>query len=148
MNTNVNIDVSNVVGCLFPMAIEYKINSTPKDRKFLKQIAKNIQIWTEENIAMKLKEDMLSYFASKRDICALYLSKNTINQSFIVIMEDSTSDTVFEYNEFGFKLSEKYQEIKDFMIIDSGEAEGCSGLLKNYSTIYKRGELCLVQKNI
>lgn len=168
MNKSANRDISNISKYLYPSIVEYKMNSIQKDisyspvvngeikeltvnlleaskpiikkdSEFLKRVAKCVQIWEEDNITIKLKEEMLSYYASKKDVCELYLCRNNQIISFIVVMEDSTSDTVFEYNEFGFELSGKYQEIEDFMIIDVEEAEGCLGLLKNYNLIYRRG---------
>ena len=100
-------------------------------------IAKVIFGW--EKSLFNLRESLRNYYSNKEDICEIYLCKNNQLVSFIVVMDDSTSDSVFEYNEIGFELSEKYSEIEDFMIIDKEEAEGCEGLISNYDMIYKRG---------
>lgn len=105
----------------------------------LLEIAKCINVWEENKELEELKQSILSDYAEKQDISSIYLCKDNQIVSFIVVMDDSTEDTVFEYNEIGFNLSEKYRAIEDFMIIDNSEAEGCLGLLSNYNLIYKRG---------
>lgn len=100
-------------------------------------IAKVIHGW--ENSLFKLRESLKDYYSNKEDICEIYLCKNNQMVSFIVVIDDSTSDSIFEYNEIGFELSEKYSEIEDFMVIDKEEAEGCEGLISKYDVIYKRG---------
>lgn len=105
----------------------------------LLEIAKCISVWEENKELVELRESILSCYAGKADISAVYLCKENQIVSFIVVMDDSTADTVFEYNEMGFILSGKYQAIKDFMIIDGDEAKGCRGLLEAYNLIYKRG---------
>ena len=105
----------------------------------LLEIAKCINVWEENKELEELKQSILTYYADKQDICSIYLCKDNQIVSFIVIMDDSTEDTVFDYNEIGFNLSEKYRAIEDFMIIDNSEAAGCLGLLSNYNLIYKRG---------
>lgn len=85
------------------------------------------------------EEKILNIYQKAEDIDKIYLYQKNGIASFIVIMDDSTSDNVFRYNELGFELSEQYPEIEDFMIIDTDEASGCEGLLENYNLIYKRG---------
>lgn len=105
----------------------------------LLRIAKCINVWEENKELEELKQSILTNYAEKQDISSIYLCKDNQIVSFIVVMDDSTENTVFEYNEIGFNLSEKYRAIEDFMIIDNSEANGCLGLLSNYNLIYKRG---------
>lgn len=109
------------------------------NNRALIEIAKCINVWEENRELEELRQSILTSYADKQDIASIYLCKDNQIVSFIVVMDDSTQDTVFEYNEIGFNLSEKYRAIEDFMIIDSSEAAGCLGLLSNYNLIYKRG---------
>ena len=83
----------------------------------------------------QLKETILSSYAAKQDVSSIYLKNNSQGISFIVVIEDSTSDSVFEYNEIGFQISGTYQGIEDFMIIDIEEANAFSPL-SSYTKIY------------
>lgn len=152
--------------CIFPNIVDYKIDnmieimsssdtSTAKVKELSVQLLELSKPLTKQNSAnmmsiakvvfgweedlFNLRESLRNYYANKEDVCEIYLCKNNQMVSFIVVMDDSTSDSVFEYNEIGFELSEKYSEIEDFMIIDKEEAGGCEGLISNYDRIYKRG---------
>ncbi len=168
MNKNVAVDMSAVAEFAVAGAVEYKINNTKdaiqsneisnsrikgltvslleaskpsvsENNQTLVNIAKCIFAWEENKELAALRASILSRYADRQDICSIYLCKDNQIASFVVIMEDSTVETVFEYNEIGFELSEKHREIEDFMVIDNEEAEGCAGLLSNYNLIYKRG---------
>ena len=168
MNKNIGIDQTTVAQILFPKMVEYKIEDVKnsvsdgaiskarvqgltvslleatkptvnQSMGDLLKVARCITSWEENKGLMALKESILLSYADKSDVCSIYLCKDNQVVSFIVVIEDSTADTVFEYNELGFDLSEKYKEIEDFMIIDNEEAEGCCGLLSRYNMIHKRG---------
>lgn len=116
-----------------------EVSKRSHNSRALLEIAKCINVWEENEELEELKQSILSNYTEKQDISRIYLCKDNQIVSFIVIMDDSTEDTVFQYNEIGFNLSEKYPVIEDFMIIDDNEAQGCLSLLSNYNLIYKRG---------
>lgn len=95
-------------------------------------------LFMKQDTREKLEKELLLYYSKNKDVKEVLLCDKGERLRFIVIMEDSTTDSVFHYNEFGFKLSEKYLEIEDFMIIDENEANGCTHLLSLYYKIYQR----------
>lgn len=115
------------------------ISKKNRDPHHLSDLAKCISSWETQNPFYMLRGKILDIYQKENDIEKIYLCQENDIASFIVIMDDSTSDNVFRYNELGFELSEQYPEIEDFMIIDTDEASGCEGLLENYNLIYKRG---------
>ena len=92
-----------------------EVSKRSHNNRALLEIAKCINVWEENKELEELKQSILSNYTEKQDISRIYLCKDNQIVSFIVIMDDSTEDTVFQYNEIGFNLSEKYPVIEDFM---------------------------------
>ncbi len=88
----------------------------------------------------KWKNELKKYCASHRDINkALSVSKNNDSQEFIIIMDDSTSDSVLDYNEFGYQLREKYPDsIDDFMVLDVDTSKGITDSYDQIDYLYER----------
>lgn len=89
----------------------------------------------------KWKNELRKYCASHRDINkALSASKNNDSQEFIVIiMDDSTNDSVLDYNEFGYQLREKYPDsIDDFMVLDVDISKGITDPYDQIDYLYER----------
>lgn len=165
MSNNLSTNNSNYIQqCIFSNMVEYKLETvketvhqvsgerakdltislleaskTAKNLVALTNIAKAITLWEENKNLQILREDIMCMYSCKKDVNSIYLCRDNQIVSFIVVMDDSTADSVFLYNEIGFQLSEKYTEIEDFMIIDTEEEKGCLRLLSNYNLIYKRG---------
>ncbi len=120
--------------------LEASKSTVRQDGKTISAIAKCIQRWEEEkSVLLGLRADMMSCYSFRKDVSRIFLCREGRTFSFVIVVDDSTSDTVFDYNEFGFMLSERYQDIEDFMVIDEEEAKGCSQLLSSYDKIYQRG---------
>ena len=89
----------------------------------------------------KWKNELRKYCASHRDINkALSASRNNDRQEFIIIiMDDSTNDSVLDYNEFGYQLREKYPDsIDDFMVLDVDTSKGITDSYDQMDYLYER----------
>lgn len=106
----------------------------------MKYISSIIDKWKDSIVRKNWEEELLSFCLTHDDIEASMLADDEGRRVFIIVMDDSTSDNVLDYNEFGFKLKEKYRnDIDDFMILDKITANGVEDLLNDVITIYKRG---------
>lgn len=110
----------------------------------MEAVYQSVQRWREENrndyaeIAWQI--DLIQFAVAHSDIAEIYATEKDIDGcEFVIIMDDVTNSHVFDYNEFCFQFSEKYEKVTDFMVIDVEEAQGCHDLLSTYSIIYSRG---------
>lgn len=86
------------------------------------------------------KNDLKKYCSSHSDINkALSVSKSNNSREFIIIMDDSTKDSVLDYNEFGYQLREKYPDrIDDFMVLDVDTSKGITDSYDEIEYLYER----------
>lgn len=137
--SDIKMEDSRVRNLTFNL-LEVSKSTVRQDGNTISAIAKCIQIWEEEKgVLLGLRRDIVSCYSSKKDVSKIFLCREEGAFSFVIVVDDSTSDTVFDYNELGFMLTERYKDIEDFMVIDEEEAKGCSQLLSSYDKIYQRG---------
>jgi hypothetical protein len=107
---------------------------------YMKHISSIIKNWKDGIVSELWKEELKSFCIEHEDIIASYSAEDEGKRLFIIVMDDSTSDKVLDYNEFGFELKKKYpNEIDDFMVLDSITVNGIDGLLNKVSNIYTKG---------
>lgn len=85
------------------------------------------------------KDEVILFCRNNSDIVSAMTGIKDDGQDLIIVMEDSTSDNVLDYNEFCFQMKEKYNEPDDFMVLDCNTAKGIECLYKKINTIYERG---------
>lgn len=105
----------------------------------MKYISSVIEKWKDSLVNNTWKQELLSFCENHDDIIAAMTAIDEGNNIFVVVMEDSTSDNVIDYNIFGFDLIDKYRDdINDFMILDRNTANGIEDLLSDVVTIYQK----------
>jgi chloramphenicol O-acetyltransferase len=107
----------------------------------MEYISSIIDKWKETVIVSESwKRELYDYCLTHDDICTSMSAFDEGKKVFIVVMDDSTSDNVMDYNEFGFQLLQKYQDsVNDFMVLDKITSSGIEDLFTNIEIIYKRG---------
>lgn len=106
----------------------------------LKMFSECLERWEENNKQGKCwTEELESFCKSKSDITELYIIDDSSKNIFIIVMEDSTNETVFEYNDFALSLLKENESIDDFMVVDCEEISQSEDLLINFKKIYERG---------
>jgi hypothetical protein len=84
------------------------------------------------------KTELTEYCMNNTDIIEALIYEDDNNNEFIIVMEDASSENILDYNDFGFSLTDKYDHITNFMVIDQDEKTGMD-MLNDYLQIYQRG---------
>ena len=84
-------------------------------------------------------EEILSFFKEQQDIKAVLICGNNDISDIIIIVDDTTKDVVLDYNDFLFDISDNYDEIHDFMVVDEDMLEAVNAMYESQRWIYKRG---------
>lgn len=98
-----------------------------------------IEGWNINLNQCRWHSDLIEFCENHENIMEAYFVKNSGNEEFIVVMDDSTDDSVLDYNEFAFALRHKYAEIYDFMILDPTMMNGIGSMFEKMEKIYERG---------
>lgn len=91
-----------------------------------------------ESTQYKWQEELVNFCKKNSDINAAFSVRNNGNVEFIIVIDDVTSENVLSYNEFGFELRKHYNEIYDFMILDSDMVDGIESMFEKTEKIYER----------
>lgn len=123
---------------------EYKmltlnIMTSCTDNKGTNKIVDMIEAWSLNLNRCKWHEELIAFCQSKTDIVKAIIAKNSGQTEFIIVMEDSLSDAVLDYNGFAFDLRRKYKEISDFMILDVNTSKGIGQMFEEINVLYERG---------
>ena len=109
--------------------------SDKKDAQLMNSVAAAVDMWKNDD-AKEWRNSLVNFARTQDDIVNVYVENGN---EFVIVMEDSASDKVLEYNEFGFQLAEKYSNIKNFMVIDEEEFESMEDFFSDLKKIYQRG---------
>lgn len=112
--------------------------SDKKDTELMNSIAAAVDMWKSDD-TKEWKMSLINFARTQDDIVNVYAGKCEGENEFVIVMEDSASDNVLDYNEFGFQLAERYSNIKNFMVIDEEEFEGMEEFFSDLKKIYQRG---------
>ena len=74
-----------------------------------------------------------------QDINRALLCEKSDGEELVIIMDDSSNDTVLDYNEYCFNLQKKYKAITDFMVLDNATSKGIQYMYMKINVIYERG---------
>lgn len=81
------------------------------------------------------QNELVEFCKDKTDIKGAYRAFNDGQKEFVIMMEDSTKDSYFDYADFCFDLRSRYSEIHDFMILD-GTVNDLNSLFERVEKIY------------
>ncbi len=99
-----------------------------------------IEKWKESVVGDLWKNEISNFCNEHSDIISALSASDEGKIMLIIVMEDSTSDNVIEYNGYGLDFIEKYKkQIYDFMILDKCTSNGIEELFSNIEIIYKKG---------
>lgn len=145
LRLNCNIDDINTTNASLNQYKELTINilnatKTTGTKYGMKYISNIIDQWKETVVRDLWKKEIYDYCLTHDDISAALSVLDEDKRAFVIIMNDSTSDNVITYNEFGFDMIKKYHDdIFDFMILDKSTAKGLEDLFSGIESIYIKG---------
>lgn len=98
-----------------------------------------IEAWSLSLDRYGWHKELIEFCMGKDDIVKAMDAKNNGQTEFIIIMDDSSVDTVLDYNGFAFDLRRKYDEIYDFMVLDVNTSKGIEQMFEEINVLYERG---------
>ena len=98
-----------------------------------------IEAWSLSLDRCGWHKELIEFCRGKDDIVRAMDAKNNGQKEFIIIMDDSSVDTVLDYNGFAFDLRRKYDEIYDFMVLDVNTSKGIEQMFEEINVLYERG---------
>ena len=101
------------------------------------QVANVVQHWAKE--ATGWIKEILDFCRNHTDIEEFVIGKNQDRQDIIIVVDDSTTDEVLDYNDFLFEIRGNNKEIHDFMVIDSCMKSAIDAMYSNSEKKYVRG---------
>lgn len=114
------------------------IMSACKDSSSKNRTADVFEAWFLDLRKDEWQEDLVRFCRAKGDIAKALGVKNAGKEEFIIIMDDSSVDSVLDYNEFAFGLREKHKEIHDFMVLDVNTSKGIEQMYEEVNVLYER----------
>ncbi len=123
---------------------EYKmltlnIVTSCKDRYSQNKMVDMIEAWSLSLDRCEWHKELIEFCRERDDIVKAVSTKNNGQTEFIIIMDDSSTDTVLDYNGFAFELRRKYDEIYDFMVLDVNTSKGIEQMFEDINVLYERG---------
>lgn len=97
-----------------------------------------VELWSAKLKKGEWKEELIEYCKERHNIAKLLIASKNGCKEFIIIMDDSTDDSVLEYNEYAFEVRKKYDEISDFMILDINTSKGIEYMYDEIDMLYER----------
>lgn len=102
------------------------------------QLADIIERWSCNIRNCPWHTELITFCKEKNNIHSAYAVSNKNREEFIIVMDDSTDESVLDYNEFGFNLREKFNTIHDFMVLDVGMLSSINSMFEKIEKIYER----------
>lgn len=109
-----------------------------EDIELMGQVALKIESWKKDT-TKPWKMELSQYAREHEDIENIYVGRTDAGNEFLIIVDNSANSSVLSYNEYCFKLAEKYGNIADFMVMDQEEYEGMESFYSEFKKIYQRG---------
>lgn len=105
----------------------------------MQYISSIIEKWKESIVKDCWRDKLRCFCCEHDDIIASFSAIDEGKRIFILVMDDSTTDKVLDYNEFCFKFREEHKdEIDDFMVLDKLTVVGIDELLHEVQNIYTK----------
>lgn len=109
------------------------------DKKYLNYIYSIMKRICDETNERAWYKELKTFGKNHSDIAQILETENEGIREFIIIMDDSTKDSVLDYNDFGFTILRKYKKyLNDFMVLDKNTAVGVMHMYSQVQTIYMR----------
>ncbi len=112
-----------------------KMNSSIQKNKMIDVI----EAWSISLSDNTWRDELISFCKKRSNIVSAFVVSNNGKDEFVIFMDDVTDESVLEYNEFGFELRAKYDDIHDFMILDVDMKESIKNMFANKEKVYERG---------
>lgn len=122
---NLTLDIMDVISKDYDIAL-------------MNKVANAVEAWKKDE-TRGWKESLSMFARTNPEIESVWAGKTDFGNQFLMVMDDSASDSILDYNGFGFKLCEKYKDINDFMILDTDEFGCMKEQFKLFKKIYQRG---------
>ena len=129
------INESNKSKQQYKVLVKDIIENIVVDNEDMKKCISVVNSWKSEISKCEWENELVSYCRTKEDILSVYRTLNNEKTEFILIMEDVTRDTYFDYSQFAFDFKEKYTEIYNFMILDKS-INNLGGMFENITKLY------------
>lgn len=112
--------------------------STDDNAVLMNQVANAVYSWKKDT-TQEWKTSLAAFARENAEINRVYAGKTDFGNEFVIVMDDSSSDAVLDYNDFCFELCDRYGDIEDFMVLDTEEYSAMSEQFKSFKKIFQRG---------
>lgn len=106
--------------------------------ELMNNVATAVELWSND-VTKEWKFTLSKFSREHCDIDSVYVGRTEKGNEFVIVVDDSASDNVLDYNGFCFELEEKHTDIADFMIVDREEYDGMEDFFSLLKKIYQRG---------
>ena len=112
--------------------------SEKKDPDLMNSVATTVQIWKKDK-SKAWKSAIIKFAKERPDIRSVNVVTTYDDMwEVVIVVEDTTKENVLDYNDFLFEVREKYNSMKDFMVIDENMKTALDSMYKRIEIIYKR----------